>query len=81
MIRMAGALPERAAIRRAVALGRESWAGLSSALSFLAGTSSIRDSAATTAPTVIELATGEAVPTLVPGVTWADTVDLTRLSD
>ena len=81
MIRMAGALPERAAIRRAVALGRESWAGLSSALSFLSRTSSLGASAPAKVPTVIKLESAEASPTLVPGVTWADTVDLTRLSD
>ncbi|HUP16413.1 MAG TPA: hypothetical protein VM848_10255 [Acidimicrobiia bacterium] len=81
MIRTAGALPELATIRRVVALSRESWAGLSSALSFLARTPSFDASAPSTVPTEIELESAEAAPTLVPGVTWADTVDLTRLSD
>lgn len=81
MIRTAGALPELATIRRAVALGRESWAGLSTALSFLARASSVGASAPTTVPTVVDHESAEAAPALVPGVTWADTVDLTRLSD
>ena len=81
MIRAAGALPELAPIRRAVAISRETWAGLSSAFSFLSRTSSFGASAPATVPTLIQLESGEAAPTLVPGVTWADTVDLTRLSD